>query len=367
MNWHKKNIAMLVGLLFMSLQMFGQYKISGHIKNHGGRILLLVQDAAGKYDTLANSLTANGKFYFTGKVRRPIAAEIRAVNTRLRIPIFLEKGDYKVSADVKQLKVYEVAGGGKMQKLRNEFRKKELELQRECDSIRKEYEAEYGKDDYFSRLQIKGLLLRYEDLYDEAEDEFLKANDNIVSAALLAWRMERLMERKSLSKKYELLGMNARATVPGCYVKPFAEKIAALVVGGTAPDLRMQTPEGDSLSIYGVKAKAKIIDFWASWCGPCRAENPNVKKIYERYKSKGLEIIGVSLDVKVDAWRKAIETDGLPWLHMSDLKGWNSIVTDVYQIHGIPMLFVLDENNRIVGEGLRGEELEKCVQKVLAQ
>lgn len=74
-----------------------------------------------------------------------------------------------------------------MQKLRNEFRKKELELQRECDSIRKEYEAEYGKDDYFSRLQIKGLLLRYEDLYDEAEDEFLKANDNIVSAALLAW------------------------------------------------------------------------------------------------------------------------------------------------------------------------------------
>ena len=114
MNWHKKNIAMLVGLLFMSLQMFGQYKISGHIKNHGGRILLLVQDATGKYDTLANSLTANGKFYFTGKVRRPIAAEIRAVNTRLRIPIFLEKGDYKVSADVKQLKVYEVAGGGKM-------------------------------------------------------------------------------------------------------------------------------------------------------------------------------------------------------------------------------------------------------------
>ncbi len=367
MNWHKKNIAMLVCLLLMCLQTFGQYKISGHIKNHGGRILLLVQDATGKYDTLANSLTANGRFYFTGKVRQPIAAEIRAVNTRLRIPIFLEKGNYNVSADVKQLKVYEVAGGGKMQKLRNEFRKKELELQRECDSIRKEYEAEYGKDDYFSRLQIKGLLLRYEDLYDEAEDEFLKVNDNIVSAALLAWRMERLMERKSLSKKYELLGENARATVPGCYVKPFAEKIAALVVGGIAPDLRMQTPEGDSLSIYGVKAKAKIIDFWASWCGPCRAENPNVKKIYERYKSKGLEIIGVSLDVKVDAWRKAIEADGLPWLHMSDLKGWNSIVTDVYQIHGIPMLFVLDEDNRIVGEGLRGEELEKCVQKLLEQ
>ena len=110
----------------MSLQMFGQYKISGHIKNHGGRILLLVQDATGKYDTLANSLTANGKFYFTGKVRRPIAAEIRAVNTRLRIPIFLEKGDYKVSADVKQLKVYEVAGGVKCKSFVTNLEKKNL-------------------------------------------------------------------------------------------------------------------------------------------------------------------------------------------------------------------------------------------------
>ena len=138
--------------------------------------------------------------------------------------------------------------------------------------------------------------------------------------------------------------------------------------GKVAPEFSFPTPDGKKkLGPQDFKGKILVLDFWASWCGPCRAENPNVKKVYEKYKSKGLEIIGVSLDVKVDAWRKAIETDGLPWLHMSDLKGWNSIVTDVYQIHGIPMLFVLDENNRIVGEGLRGEELEKCVQKVLAQ
>ncbi|MFR6381343.1 MAG: TlpA family protein disulfide reductase [Odoribacter splanchnicus] len=192
-----------------------------------------------------------------------------------------------------------------------------------------------------------------------------EGNDNIVSASLLAWRKDRLMEKKNLSKKYDLLGKKAKATIPGCYVKPYAEKIAALIVGGIAPDLQMKTPDG-KFFLFMVKAKAKIM-ILGFWCGPCRAENPNVKKVYEKYKSKGLEIIGVSLDVKVDAWRKAIETDGLPWLHMSDLKGWNSIVTDVYQIHGIPMLFVLDENNRIVGEGLRGEELEKCVQKVLAQ
>ena len=363
MNWHKKNIAMLVGLLFMSLQMFGQYKISGHIKNHGGRILLLVQDATGKYDTLANSLTANGKFYFTGKVRRPIAAEIRAVNTRLRIPIFLEKGDYKVSADVKQLKVYEVAGGGKMQKLRNEFRKKELELQRECDSIRKEYEAEYGKDDYFSRLQIKGLLLRYEDLYDEAEDEFLKANDNIVSAALLAWRMERLMERKSLSKKYELLGMNARATVPGCYVKPFAEKIAALVVGGTAPDLRMQTPEGDSLSIYGVKAKAKIIDFWASWCGPCRASFPHLREMHKTYGEK-VTFISLSVDKSEKDWQKALEEEKLPWNQYLATPELSKDTRTNYNLNSIPTFLVIDPRGKIIYSGSNSGELEIMLEKI---
>ena len=146
------------------------------------------------------------------------------------------------------------------------------------------------------------------------------------------------------------------------------EQKKRLYEGMPAPEFSLLTADGKSkLGPSDFRGKVLVIDFWASWCGPCRAENPNVKKVYEKYKSKGLEIIGVSLDVKVDAWRKAIETDGLPWLHMSDLKGWNSIVTDVYQIHGIPMLFVLDENNRIVGEGLRGEELEKCVQKVLAQ
>ena len=225
-----KKSVILVGLLLMGLQMFGQYKIEGQIKNHGGRILLLVQDAIGQYDTLGNSITADGKFCFTGKVEQPIAAEIRAVNTRLCFPVFLENGNYEIDADVKQPKAYKVVGGGEMQDLRNEFRKKEFMLQHECDSLRKEYEKTYGKDDYFGKLQIKGLLLQYEDLYDKAEDEFLKANDNIVSASLLAWRKDRLMEKKNLSKKYDLLGKKAKATIPGCYVKPYAEKIAALIV-----------------------------------------------------------------------------------------------------------------------------------------
>lgn len=360
-----KGIFLFMGGLLVSVQASSQYLVSGKIENHGGRILLLAPTVSGACDTLGNSISADGTFCFKGSVDAPVAAEIHAVNTRLRFPVYLEKGNYKIEVDAEHPASYRVEGGGEMQRLWNEFRETELALSRQRDSLRAFYEKEYGKEDYFGRLQIKGVMNEYAELYDKAEEAFIREHDNLVSAGLLAGRCQTLVRNKKLSEKYALLGEQARNSVQGRWLKSYADKIARIIVGGTAPNLTMRTPEGDTLSIYGVKAKVKILDFWASWCGPCRAENPNVKRIYELYKSKGLEIISISLDVKVDAWRKAIEADRLPWKHMSDLKGWNSIVTDVYEIHGIPRLFVLDQDNRIIAEGLRGEALEKCVKEAL--
>ncbi len=357
---------MIVGLLCVdTLEVFSQYSVSGKIDNHGGRIVLLAATLSGAYDTLGNIVSADGKFHFEGKVECPVASEIHAINTKLRIPVFLENERFVVTANTKQPAIYNVTGGGEMQRQRNEFQKEELRLLHWRDSIRIAYEMEYGKGDLFGNLQIRGLFEEYENLYSKAEDEFIRKHDNLVSANLIAMRCKKLSRDKTLSKKYALLGEEARSSIQGKWLKPYAEKIARIVQGGIAPDLVMQTPEGDTLSIYGIKAKVKILDFWASWCGPCRAENPNVRRIYETYKEKGLEIVSISLDAKTEAWRKAIKDDQLPWIHISDLKGWNSIVTDVYGIHAIPYLFVLDEDNRIIAEGIRGEKLEKCVLKAL--
>ena len=105
-----------------------------------------------------------------------------------------------------------------------------------------------------------------------------------------------------------------------------------------------------------------VVDFWASWCGPCRLENPNMVKLYQDFKDKGLTVMSVSLDEKKDKWTEAIQKDGLKWLHLSDLKGWKGEIVKLYNIDGVPTIFVLDENNRIIAKNLRGEKLRAFVE-----
>jgi thiol-disulfide isomerase/thioredoxin len=106
-----------------------------------------------------------------------------------------------------------------------------------------------------------------------------------------------------------------------------------------------------------LRGKVVLIDFWASWCGPCRKENPNVKVNYDKYKSKGFEILGVSLDRDINAWRNAIEQDGLTWHHVSDLKGWQSQHAALYSVTSIPQTVLIDKKGNIIARNIRGEQL----------
>jgi peroxiredoxin len=140
---------------------------------------------------------------------------------------------------------------------------------------------------------------------------------------------------------------------------------AALMIGGVAPEIKMNNPEGKSLSLHALKGKVVLIDFWASWCGPCRRENPNVVKLYEKYKDQGFEIFGVSLDNDAARWKGAIQSDGLTWAHVSDLLGWQNKAAKQYQVHSIPATFLIDKQGKILAKGLRGAELEAAVAEAL--
>jgi thiol-disulfide isomerase/thioredoxin/Tfp pilus assembly protein PilP len=133
-----------------------------------------------------------------------------------------------------------------------------------------------------------------------------------------------------------------------------------------APEIAMKNPSGTELRLSSLKGKVVLIDFWASWCGPCRKENPNVVKMYKKFKSKGFEIFSVSLDEDPNAWKKAIAADGLIWPnHVSDLLGWRTPMTQAYGFNSIPYTVLLNKEGNIVGVNLRGAELEQKLEEVL--
>lgn len=138
-----------------------------------------------------------------------------------------------------------------------------------------------------------------------------------------------------------------------------------LPVGSVAPEIRQNTPDGGTFALSELRGKVVLIDFWASWCRPCRMENPNVKLVYEKYHNKGFEILGVSLDRAQDAWIAAIQQDGLPWKHVSDLGFWNNAAAQEYGVSSIPFTVLVDREGKIIDKGLRGDQLEGKLAELL--
>jgi len=152
------------------------------------------------------------------------------------------------------------------------------------------------------------------------------------------------------------------------YVSQFkeeAEKLKKLAVGQPAPDFESYTPNNKAVRLADFKGKYTLIDFWASWCAPCRQENPNIVKQYHAFKDKGFTVLGVSLDNNPGSWMRAIESDKLEWTQVSDLQAWSSDLVTTYRITAIPTSYLVDPEGKIVAKNLRGKELEDFLQKTL--
>lgn len=149
-----------------------------------------------------------------------------------------------------------------------------------------------------------------------------------------------------------------------------ADKIArlkAVNIGAKAPDFTLPTVDGGELRLSDLRGKVVLLDFWASWCAPCRGELPNVKKIYEKHHADGLEVVGISLDNKRENWLKAIEEEQLPWIQVSSLKAFDCDVAKTYSVQAIPRMFIIDRDGTIIGLDLRGEKLAQRMDEIFAK
>ena len=166
---------------------------------------------------------------------------------------------------------------------------------------------------------------------------------------------------------YSVLSDEVKASKEGKTLREALDKAGQCVIGGTPDDFTLKTPDGEDFNLYSLRGKYVILDFWASWCAPCRAEMPNVKSIYADYHDKGLEILGVSLDDDADKWKGAIEKLELPWHHVSAIAGWDCPVAKRFNVTGIPRMFILDPDGKIIDMDLRGDALRERIAGIFAE
>lgn len=172
------------------------------------------------------------------------------------------------------------------------------------------------------------------------------------------------MDAAKAGPMFQLLSPELQNSNTGKELAAMIEVGKKSMVGVAAPDFTQPSPEGTKISLSSFKGKYVLVDFWASWCGPCRAESPNLVKAYDQYKPKGFEIFSVSLDDKKDKWLKAVKDDGYTWLQAGDLKGWENEAAALFGVSGIPFNFLVDPNGIIIARNLRGEDLEKKLKEL---
>lgn len=338
--------------------------INGTVKASPKNGIAVLEKLQGQRYAVVDSMELNaGKFVFEVKIAEPEFYRVVLFKKQAIYMILIDK-DLEIVADATVPEIpYTVKGSKDMDYFRvvnremNKLGQEKNKLESQYVLAKKNEEAK-AKEIFqqLIALQKKGIATM-KGMIDTIQPSF---------AALYASNILNPDEEYPYLKK---LSDNLSKNYPNSrYVKRYAEflkSISALTVGQPAPEITLTSPQGKQVSLSSLKGKLVLIDFWASWCKPCRMENPNVVGVYQDYKDKGFEIFGVSLDRNKKDWMKAIKDDKMSWVHVSDLKMWQSSVVPQYKVQGIPLTYLVDKEGKILAKNLRGEALRKRVSQEL--
>ena len=357
----KKITLGLFALLFIGQLSAQKLKINGNLKNlPDGTPIKLIDGMANKPVDSAKSV--DGKFTLGTKVESPtiyVLLFTPANAQPAQIPVFVGNDQLEIVGDLRETPTMQFKGSA-TQDLYLTYMKT---LTPKIQSLMLDKSMAGSPAGAAAKDSLTKVVESKEADLTNTLTGLLKANNQSQVSTLFLIQCTNFVAyiKEHLGDLYALLDGPAKKG-------PFAELIEKSVqsaglgkVGSVLPEFKQNDVNGKSVSLSSLRGKYVLIDFWASWCGPCRAENPNVVKAFNAYKTKGFTVLGVSLDQDKAKWLEAIKKDGLAWTHVSDLKYWNNEVAVKFGIQSIPANFLIDPNGVIIGKDLRGEDLEKIL------
>lgn len=353
---------LLTVAVFASCTQQSGYTIKGKLAKEAEGKVYLQQRIDGAYVKLDSAELMDGKFVLKGSVEGADAYYL-TLGDRDRKLIFLDNASYTVEADSTVLDEATVEGGD-VQTLYNDY---ELKYNRLYDYMLGEYyKAREEKDE----AKKKTMDARVDSLYEDVQlfqETYVLDHPKSPVATYLVTQIQYGRNAEELGKLVQELDSSLAYMQSYKYLVQRVKDLQKVAVGQIAPDFTQNDKDGQPITfsdVYGAN-KLTLIDFWASWCGPCRAENPNVVAAYKKYHAKGFTVFGVSLDSNKERWLKAIEDDGLEWQHVSDLQGWGNAFAKEYSVNSIPANFLVDQNGKIVATELRGDKLPQKLEELL--
>jgi len=365
----KKFLPLIASLFFLfscstSVQK-GQFTVTGELKNASDQKIYLEELYFSQKDpaVLDTAEIKNGKFSLTALAPEEGLYRLRLEKSEAAFIFINDQPAIPFSSDLNSLSLENAKFNSPANYLLRSFmvdiekQRKELE---DKASILQQYKNPLPSDSTYQVMQLD--ILDKQAKFQQNVLRYIDTTSNAVMALFSLGYTRDIEPEKietaigGLTKRFP--NNQAIATIVAQYKQLIAQNKSLPKIGGIAPDITMADTSGKAFSLSMLRGKYVLVDFWASWCGPCREENPNVVNAYQEFKNKNFTVLGVSLDKQKAEWTKAIEEDHLTWYHISDLKYWSSAAVAPYGIEGIPYNVLLDPQGKIIAMNLRGNDLK---------
>lgn len=340
------------------------FVVTGKIKNLDNGLVYLKKFTGTGYETVDSSTVENGVFSFKGSLEQPELCRIYLYKSDDYVPVFVENANISVNFDFNNTDTVEVVGSASHDLLKL-FWNATDSIENSMKPLSDAYDlaGENGEMDKLNKLELQ-IDSAYKEYYNYIK-KFVKDNSSSAVAAYVLYKyLSHDLELSELEALTNSLDTNLLKSVYGVYLNEQIKIMQRTEIGQVAPEINLPDVDNKPIQLSAFAGKYVFIDFWASWCPPCRNENPSVVKAFKKYNAKGFTILGVSLDKNRDNWIKAIKDDHLTWTHVSDLKWWDNEAAKLYGIRSIPSNYLIDPKGVIIAKNLYGANLEKKLAEI---